>query len=258
MSVSSVSQQFKIIGALLMREITTRYGREGLGFAWLIAEPLMFCIGVFIMWTIIKPAYEHGIKLGPLVMTGYMCLLLFRHMISISLGAVEGNIGLLHHRQITILHIFISRNLMEFAGTTAAFVVVYVILMALGQVSLPANWLLLYAGWLTTGWVAFGLALVFAGLAVRYEVMERLVPVLTYAMIPLSGAFFMVGWIPEQYREPFLLVPLPHGIEMVRGGVLGEFVHTYYHPAYAWAFGAVLIAAGLLLLADAKHRIVIE
>jgi len=258
MNVSSVSQQFKIIGALMMREITTRYGREGLGFAWLIAEPLMFCIGVFIMWTLIKPEYEHGIRLGPLVMTGYMSLLLFRHMIAISLGAVEGNIGLLHHRQITILHIFLSRNLMEFAGTTAAFIVVYVILMALGQVGLPADWLLLYAGWLTTGWVAFGLALVFSGLSIRYEVMERLVPVLTYAMIPLSGAFFMVGWLPERYREPFLLVPLPHGIEMTRAGVLGEFVHTYYHAPYALACGGIMIVIGLLLLADAKHRIVIE
>jgi capsular polysaccharide transport system permease protein len=258
MSVSFLSQHFRIIGALLMREMTTRYGREGLGFVWVILEPLMFCIGVFIMWTLIKPAYEHGIRLGPLVMTGYMSLLLYRHMISFSLGAVEGNIGLLHHRQITILHIFLARNLMEFAGTTAAFIAVYIILIALGQVGLPADWLLLYAGWLTTGWVAFGLALVFAGLAVRYELMERLVPVLTYAMIPLSGAFFMVGWIPERYREMFLLVPLPHGIEMTRGGVLGEFVHTYYHPAYALACGAVMIAVGMLLLADAKNRIVIE
>jgi capsular polysaccharide transport system permease protein len=241
-----------------MRELTTRFGREGLGFVWVIAEPLMFCLGVLVMWTLIKPEYEHGIRLGPLVMTGYMSLLLYRHMISFSLGAVEGNIGLLHHRQITILHIFLARNLMEFAGTTAAFIVVYIVLIALGQVGLPADWLLLYAGWITTGVVGFGLALVFAGLAIRYEVMERLVPVLTYAMIPLSGAFFMVAWLPAQYREAFLLVPLPHGIEMVRAGVLGEFVQTYYHPAYALAWGAGLIGLGLLLLADAKNRIVIE
>ena len=109
-----------------------------------------------------------------------------------------------------------------------------------------------------TGWVGFGLALTLAGLAMRYELMERLVPVLTYAMIPLSGAFVMVAWIPERYRETFLLVPLPHGIEMVRAGVLGEFVHTYYHPLYAAAWGGVLVGAGLILLADVKNRIVIE
>jgi capsular polysaccharide transport system permease protein len=241
-----------------MREMTTRFGREGLGFVWVFGEPLLFCLGVLLMWTLIKPAYEHGIKLGPLVMTGYMCLLVYRHMISFSMGAVAGNIGLLHHRQISILHIFIARNLMEFAGSTAAFVIVYVVLIAMGQVSLPHDWLLLYAGWLLTGWVGFGLALSFAGLSIRFEIMERLVPVLTYAMIPLSGAFFMVAWIPAQYREAFLLVPMPHGIEMVRAGVFGEFVPTYYHPAYALAVGTVFVIFGMLLLADVKNRIVIE
>jgi capsular polysaccharide transport system permease protein len=258
MSLSFASRHFRIIGALLMREMTTRFGREGLGFVWVVGEPLIFCLGVLFMWTLIKPEYEHGIRLGPLVMTGYMCLVLFRHMISFSLGAVEANVGLLHHRQIGILHLYLARNFMEFAGATVALVIVYVVLIALGQVGLPKDWLLLYGGWLLTGWVGFGLALTLAGLAMRYELMERLVPVLTYAMIPLSGAFFMVAWIPAKYRETFLLVPLPHGIEMVRAGVLGEFVHTYYHPLYAAACGGALVGAGLILLADVKNRIVIE
>ncbi len=253
-----MSRHFRIIGALLMRELTTRFGREGLGFVWVIGEPLIFCFGVLFMWTLIKPAYEHGIRLGPIVMTGYMALLLYRHMVAFSMGAVSGNIGLLHHRQIGILHLFIARNLMEFAGSTAAFIVVYVVLFAMGQVDLPHDYLLLYSGWLLIGWTGFGLALVFAGLAMRYELMERLVPVLTYAMVPLSGAFFMVEWLPAQYREPYLLVPLPHGIEMLRAGVFGEFVHTYYHPFYAFAVGGVMVAIGLLLLADVKTRVVIE
>ncbi len=258
MNLSFASRHFRIIGALLMREMTTRFGREGLGFVWMIAEPLIFCLGVLFMWSLIKPEYEYGIRLGPLVMTGYMSLLLYRHMIGFSMGAVEANIGLLHHRQIGILHIFLARNLMEFCGSTVALVIVYVVLIAMGQVGLPKDWLLLYAGWLMVGWVGFGVAITLAALSLKYEVMERLVPVISYAMIPLSGAFFMVAWLPAQYREPFLLVPLPHGIEMVRGGVLGEFVPTYYHPWYALAFGAVLIGTGLLLLADAKNRVTIE
>lgn len=241
-----------------MREMTTRFGREGLGFVWVIGEPLIFCFGVLFMWTLIKPAYEHGIRLGPLVMTGYMALLLYRHMVSFSMGAVSGNIGLLHHRQIGILHLFIARNLMEFAGATAAFVVVYVVLYATGQVNLPQDYLLLYSGWLLIGWTGFGLALVFAGLSARYELMERLVPVLTYAMVPLSGAFFMVHWLPESVREPFLLIPLPHGIEMVRAGVFGEFVPTYYHPFYAVMVSGIMVAIGMLLLADVKNRVTIE
>jgi capsular polysaccharide transport system permease protein len=253
-----VSRHFRIIGALLMREMTTRFGREGLGFLWVVGEPLLFCLGVLVMWSLIKPEYEHGIRLGPLVMTGYMGLLMYRHMISFSLGAVQGNIGLLHHRQIGIMHIFFARNLMEFAGGTAAFVVVYLVLIALGQVSLPADWLLLYAGWLMVGWTGLGIGLIFAGLAIRFDVMERLVPVLSYAMVPLSGAFFMVAWLPAQYREPFLLIPFPNAIEMVRGGVFGEFVDTYYHADYAFWSGAIMLFTGMILLSGAKNRVAIE
>jgi capsular polysaccharide transport system permease protein len=253
-----LTRHFRIIGALIMREMTTRFGREGLGFLWVVGEPLVFCLGVVVMWSLIKPAYEHGIRVGPMVMTGYMSLLVYRHMIGFSTGALNANIGLMYHRQVGMMHIFIARNLMEFAGATAAFVIVYITLMLLGQVSLPADWLLLYGGWLLVGWTGFGIAMVFAGLALRFEVMERIIPVLSYAMIPLSGAFFMVAWLPAQYREPFLLVPFPNAIEMVRAGVFGEFVDTYYHADYALLSGGVMLFLGMILLAGAKNRIVIE
>ncbi len=253
-----MSRHFRIIGALLMREMTTRFGREGLGFLWVVGEPLLFCFGVLIMWSLLKPEYEHGIRLGPFVMTGYMSLLIYRHMMSFSIGALNANIGLMYHRQVGIMHIFLARNLMEFAGGTAAFAVVYTALLALGQVNLPADWVLLYTGWFLVGWTGLGLALLFAGLALRFEIMERLVPFLSYTMIPLSGAFLMVGWMPAQYREPFLWVPFPNAIEMVRAGVFGEFVHTYYHGEYALFSGGVMLFFGMIFLAGAKKRIVIE
>jgi len=52
----------RIIGALMMRETSTRFGREGIGFAWLILEPLIFCLAVLALWTLTKPDYSNGIK----------------------------------------------------------------------------------------------------------------------------------------------------------------------------------------------------
>jgi len=88
--------------------------------------------------------------------------------------------------------------------------------------------------------------------------MERLVPVLTYSMIPISGAFFMLHWIPQQFREVLLWFPFPHGIEMVRDGVFGHIAPTYYNASYAWFMGAVMQVFGLLLLAGAKNRVDLE
>lgn len=259
MTVSSFARrQGRIVSALMMREIVTRFGREGLGFLWLIGEPLLFCLGVIVMWSVLKPEYEHGIRIAPFVMTGYMCLLLLRHQISYSQGAVQGNVGLLFHKQIAIIHLFIARNVLEFLGATAAFIVVYLVLLCLRQVSVPSNILLLYAGWLILTLNSTGLATVLAALAIRWEVMERIVPLFTYLLIPLSGAFFMVAWLPQHYRELYLLVPIPHGIEMVRAGIFGPFVETHYHAAYALTWAGLLNFVGLILLADARDRVDVE
>lgn len=242
----------------MMRETMTRFGREGLGFLWLVGEPLLFCMGVIAMWSLIKPPYEHGIRVGAFVMTGYMCLLLLRHQISYCLNAVSANTGLLYHRQVKPIHIYFSRGLMEFAGSTLAFAIVYGILLGLGQVGLPQNLGLLYWGWGTLGLLAFGMGLTISALAMRYETFERLTQLLTYLLIPMSGAFFMASTVPEKYRDIYLSIPLPHTVEMVRAGIFGEFVETHYSPIYplAWAGGLVLL--GLLLLSVVRDHIDVE
>ena len=253
-----MSKHARILGALMMREINTRYGREGLGFLWLIGEPLLFCLAVITMWTAIKPAYEHGVRIGPFVMTGYMCLLMLRHLIVHSLGAISANIGLLHHRQVTILHIYISRAILEIAGTTVAFIVVYAMLFFMGQVHLPKNILLLYSGWLQLAWVATGIALMLSALATRFETIERITQLFTYLLIPLSGAFYMASAIPPAFRDAYLLVPMPNTVEMVRAGIFGEFVETHYHPVYALLCGTVLMFFALIMVALSRDYIDIE
>ncbi len=256
--IASIKRHARTILSLVMREIITRFGREGLGFAWLVAEPLAFCFGVMVLWSFTKPAYEHGIRLAPFVMTAYMSLILIRHLIGYLAGALQGNMGLLYHRQIGPLHIFSARILLEFAGATIAYAIVYVFLMAIGQVSLPSNYLLLYAGWFLLAFISSGFALILTGLAMRFDVMERLIGLIGYLMIPLSGVFTMVAWLPHGFRHVLLLLPFVHPVEMMRSAVFGEFVKTYYDIPYALAFGAVFNVVGLLLVSSARHLIETE
>lgn len=247
-----------IVGALMMREMTTRYGREGLGFLWLIGEPLLFCFGVLAMWSLLRSEYEHGIRLAPFVMTGYMSLLLIRHMVSHSMSALEANAGLLYHRRITPIHLYFARGALDFAGTTVAFLVVYATLFATGNVELPTDPLLLYSGWLLLVWLSFGIALNLSALAMRFAVLERIIPVMMYLVIPVSGAFTMAAWLPAAYRDIYLLIPIPHTVEMIREAVFGEFVETYYSPVYVAAWALVLNFSGFVLLANAKSYLDVE
>lgn len=258
MTPTFIQKHSRILGALMMREMSTRFGRDGIGFLWLIVEPLAFCVGVMILWSFTKPTYEHGIRVAPFVMTGYMALVMIRHQVSLSSAALQSNIGLLHHRQVAPLHILLSRNLLEIAGATGAFLVVYVALLSLGQVELPSDYLLLYAGWFLLAWMGMGFALLLAGLAMRFEAVERIVPLLTYLLIPLSGVFAMVAWIPDRYQEAYLLVPFPNAVEMIRSAVFGEFVETHYNVGYGLATGTLMNILGMLIIAGARDRIDVE
>lgn len=254
----SVFRHSRVIGALMMRETMTRYGREGLGFLWVIGEPLIFCLGVVVMWHVLKPPYEHGIKLGPFVMTGYMCLLLLRHLIGQGMGAIPGNVGLLYHSRISVLHIFFSRIILETAGATVAFIIVYSILLALDQVSLPSNYLLLYSGWLMMAGMGAGMSMIFGGLAVVSEFFERLTSFISYALIPVSGAFTMTSFLPHAGQEVYKWIPFPHCVEMVRASVFGEFVETHYNPLYALLWVVIFNLVGLIILAAAQSHIEVE
>lgn len=256
--MSQVCNHIKIIGALMMRETVTRYGRQGLGLLWLIGEPLIFCYGVIIMWSLIKPPYEHGIRIAAFVMTGYSCLLLLRHLVAANLNALQANVGLLYHRKITVTHIYASRCALEILSTTLSFIVVYSSLVITDQMSLPNDPLLLYSGWALLSWIGVGLALCFAGLSLRSELFERIAPLLSYGLIPLSGVFVMLAWLPPHYRSVLMSVPIVHAVEMVRGGVFGDAIKPYYDPVYATAWAAGLSLVGLLLIAPAKKHVDLE
>jgi capsular polysaccharide transport system permease protein len=125
----------------------------------------------------------------------------------------------------------------------------------MGEVGLPHDYLLLYVGYLILGWTGTGFALVLAGIAMRFEFFEKFVTLVSYLLIPLSGAFVMVAWVPPHYQQLYLKVPFTHPIEMIRAGVFGEFVETHYSFGYPLVVGAILNIVGLLLIASARDRI---
>lgn len=49
---ASAALNARIVGALMMREGTMRFGHENLGFFWVIGEPMFLTVGVMGMWTV--------------------------------------------------------------------------------------------------------------------------------------------------------------------------------------------------------------
>jgi ABC-2 type transport system permease protein/capsular polysaccharide transport system permease protein len=240
---------WRVIHALLMREILTRFGRHNIGFLWLFVEPMLFTLGVTALWTAGKPIHNSNLPIAAFALTGYSAVLLWRNMPSRCIGAVMPNLSLLYHRNVKIMDIFVARLILEAGGATISFVVLSVVFIAVGLIHPPENLLQVAWGWVMLAWFGFGLAVFLGGLAEQTEIVEKLWHPTAYLMFPLSGAAFLVDALPPEAQRLILYLPMVHGVEYIREGYFGSQIRAHYDMGYMG-----LVNAGLLLLAIAQVR----
>jgi capsular polysaccharide transport system permease protein len=255
----SLRTQLRIIGALLIREIHTRFGRENIGFAWIVAEPLVFALPVLGMWSLIRSHFERGVPVLAMAWSGYLPLLMFRHMTSYMLRFVRVNSGLLYHRQVTIFDLFCARALLEIMSNLAAVVVSAAVLMLLGAIDWPRDLPIFYLGYFFHTWWCVAISLIVGGMSERNEIVEKIWGVMSYMYMAVSGFFFLAEWLPTPVREMgLMLMPSIHCYEMVREGMFGHTFHAYYNVGYLTVVLAVLTVIGLKLVRDARIYLVVE
>lgn len=238
----------------MIRNIVAKYGRGNLGFLWLIVEPMFLVGGVIVLWTFLHPTGAHGVSVAAFVISGYMPLTLWRHL-SNAIRVMSGNYSLLYHRRISVFDILVARTVTEIAGVSAAGLVVYLMLLSAGIVDWIDDPSLVLAGWLMMSWLGFGVTCIIAGLSEKSEILENLIQPTQYLILPLSGAFFMVSWLPKSAQDYALAVPLVHIYEMFRAGFFGRTVETHYSIGYAAIWATGLTALGIWAVQSSRKTL---
>lgn len=245
----SLAIQAQVIGALLMREILTRYGRHNIGFLWLFVEPMLFTLGVAALWTASKSVHGSNLPIIAFAVTGYSSVLLWRNMPSRCSNAITPNLALMYHRNVKVIDIFLSRILLEIAGTTCSFAVLAVFFTAIGWMKMPEDITKIMLAWFMLAWFGAALALLIGALSERNEIVEKLWHPMSYLLFPLSGAAFMVDWLPTAAQKFVLLLPMVHGVEILREGYFGSAVRAHYDLSYM-----AIVCLCMTLLALAQER----
>ena len=249
--------QTRVIWALMMRELQTRYGRENLGFLWIIAEPAFFAVGVTILWSSIRASHEHGVPIVGFTLTGYVPLIIFRHCVGRSVKAFISNGGLLYHRQVTLLDCLLARLTLEIYGGIATFILVAGTCMAIGLMNFPVNLGLFYLGWFYIILFSVGMGLILAAVSEMSETLEKIVPIVSYLYLPFSGSFTMVDWVSPRFQYVLMCSPSQNALEMIRGGQFGSWVHPRYDLVFVTWTCVVMIIIGLSLTLRARRYLVI-
>lgn len=237
--------QRRVIGALLMREILTRFGRHNIGFLWLFVEPMLFTLGVTALWTLTGAAHGSNLPIVAFAITGYSSVLLWRNMPGRCIGAIGPNLALMYHRHVKVIDIFASRLLLEASGATISFAVLSMFFSATGWIQPPEDIGKVLFAWFMLTWFGFSLALLLGALSEQSEIVEKLWGPASYLLFPLSGAAFMVDALPTTAQKFILLLPMVHGVELLREGYFGSTFKAHYNIAYMAVVCAVLTLLGL-------------
>lgn len=247
--------QRRVIAALMMRELHTRYGRENIGYLWLILEPLFLATAVGLIHARASNHFGGDIKPVPAALIGYCNFMTFRSMVSRAEGALESNVSLFYHRTITPFDVLLARGLLEQAGTLLAFCVLMGVAVATGIANLPERPLIYGAGVVAMFLLSWGLSMVICAVTHERRSLGRIIHPIIYVLMPLSGAFFTMHALPKQVRDVLLTIPLAHCYEIMRYGWFKSARSDYFDLAYlgAWILGLILL--GLLLLSVARRRI---
>ena len=251
------AEGIRVIQALMMRELKTRFGDNQLGFVWLFLEPLLFIVPVVLFWSA-RGSTTHSLPFIEFIMTGYPPFMLWRNCVSRSQAAISGNSGLLYHRMITPARIIFARCLLEIAASILTVVLIYTVFIYLGWVRFPQNFPYFLLGWLYAAAISWASAVFLSGLGESTKILSKLISTFNYLMLAIGGAFYMVDWMPTWLHKYLIWVPTVQAFELIRAGYFGEGVVTHWYVInliFCFFIPAVL---GLHILKVAREHMELE
>lgn len=252
---SAAAIQSDVIGALILRELHTRFGRENIGYLWLFAEPMLLAVAVGALHSQQHLPLAGGVRSIPFAFAGYALFIMFRSMVSRAETLLEANRPLLNHRRVTLFDMLAARAVLEVCSTALVLTLLLLAAWIGGFADAPQDPLLIVLAVSMMGWFSFACSMIVTALAHESPVSGRLVHPLLYLSMPLSGAFFAMTWLPQQFRDALQWVPTVPIFELLRTGLFAGYDDRWAGMAYPVAMCGFLTLVGLAGLRMLRPRV---
>lgn len=253
---SSWTIQKAVVSALMLRELKTRFGSYRLSYFWALFEPISHILILALIFGYVLGRTMPGINYPLFLTTGIMPWLLFSNMITRGMGAVDANRALFNYRQLKPFDTLVARMLLEAVIVLLAYAVLLAIAWWLGidfRIHEPLRFLLSLA---LIFLIAFGLALPLCYLNTLYPEAGKVLPLLMRPLYFVSGIFFSLSMIPEQYHVYLAWNPVLQAVELSRSAIFPGYPHAEGSLLYLTTLAIVFIAIGWSFFRHGSDRLV--
>ncbi|ETD85879.1 ABC transporter permease [Rhodobacter capsulatus] len=261
-AVSVRTNRSRLIGAravfaLILREMTTTYGKSIGGYFWTVAEPVAAIALLSVVFSMIVHKPPLGQSFILFYASGYLTLTAY-NAISINVAmSIRFSKALLAYPSVTYIDAIAARLILTTLTQLQVFAIVIAVAIATQHSQINLNFPALGRAWGMLIALGTAVGLLNCYLMSTFPAWQMVWAVLNRPMFLVTGVLFLIDQMPEPVRIISLLVPPTHVVMMMRKGIYDTYDAVYVSEAYVYGVSLLIGALGMLLL-HRHHRTILS
>lgn len=239
---------FRTIMALILREMSTRYGRSPGGYIWAVLEPLggVLVLGLGFSLLMRHPALGNNFFL--FFATGFLPFNLYQSVAQTVSRAITFSKPLLRYPAVTWVDALFARFILNsLTGILIAYILMAGILsFAETRTVLDVRPMAIAVGQAMI--IGLGVGALNCALMGLFRTWDVIWSVLTRPLFLASGVFFLFDNMSAQFQNIMWYNPLIHVVSYMRMGFYPSYNPSFVSIIYPVGFGLVTLALGLVLI----------
>lgn len=234
--------------ALILREMSTRYGRTPGGYVWAVLEPLGAILVLSVAFSLVMRTPALGTSFILFYATGYMPFDLYQGLSATVARAVNFSKPLLKYPAVTWLDAVLARFLLNsLTGILVTILLLTCILMVIDSrtvLNLPPMVEAMALAML----LGLGVGVLNCALMGLFPLWEMIWSIATRPLFIASGIFFLYDTLPPLAQDILWYNPLIHITGLMRTGFYATYTASYISHVYVVGVSLTLLALGLILM----------
>ena len=250
---SPFGASMRSIAALMLREMSTRYGRTPGGYIWTVLEPLGMIILLGFAWSLLARSPSLGTSYFLFKGTGFLVLQVFTTLGGQIGHALTFSKSLLRYPRVTWIDAIVARFLLN---TTVVYVVTFLILSGIilfEDLQVLISWGPIFLAMSLAAALGLGVGCLNAFLFMRFPVWQQIWSILTRPLFLISGVIILYEDMPPMAQAILWYNPLLHLTGLMRDGFYVLYRPSYISLVYVGFWIIIPMVLGLLLL-KRHHR----
>ena len=239
---------FRAISALLLREMSSTYGKTPLGYLWAVLEP----VGGIALLTLI---FSAGFKTPPLgtsfpifYASGLLLYMMFLDLNTKMMTALTFSRSLLVYPRVTFADAILARFLLSVMTQLLVSYIVLVGVLSLTDHRTAPDLPMIALAFLMTAALGLGVGALNAFLAGVMPAWQRVWAIINRPMIILSGVILLYDNLPSAFQAILWYNPLIHVMGVSRAGFYPYYAADYVSLTYVFGVAMGCFVVGFLLL----------